>query len=945
MANTKVTGDLIASSTIATGNIADNAVTSDKISGITTAHITEGSNLYYTDARADARITAATTSDLTEGTNLYYTDARADARAALLVDSAPSTLDTLNELAAALGDDPNFATTTANSIGLKAPLASPSFTGNAAFAGTITNVGSITTKASGASNSIVAQWQATNANNCATFRTTDSGYIFRIHAQNSGTIYVQNDDGSNYLKIPDSGSNEISGNATFAGMITVNGGGIDIDNNDDVRLRFDNASAFMAGLQVATTAGDMISSTAINDFAIRSQSNMLFATGGNAERMRITSGGDVGIGTADGPDDVNSKLHVYKNAGDNTVVELLRLDCGENNHNVGKGGSIIWRDINVYTNTASITAQRIGNSGGSTLQFGLRGSEKMRITSGGDIQVQGGDIFLNSGTNYNDKGVVYLSNERTAIISDIVNATANGDTSLDFQTRKSGTRASAMFIDEFRNVGIGTTSPSANLEVAGDVLINSGEYISWGGVGETSIEGSTASNKIQFRTGSGDRMIINNTGVGIGTTSPDATLEIGTPSGVAGSAGSINRLFIAPFSNTGGPYKFIARTVSGASDFLDMYYGSNHIISYGLDGKVGIGTTLPGTLLNIEGSSPILTIEDSRTSIGDGTIMGRIDFKQNDDSGSGTGVSGSIYSISESTTGQGSSLAFKTGVPGSTTEKMRITSGGILQVGTTSTKIKIEPNGDAYTTQTRGWQLSGAVGNTSYPSYGFRDSGGEGMMSSSATNLSLVCGGSVKLHMDSRTNTSYTPDGLWNAAAQPTILKSSSGGGFYLGYQDNGSGLYAQAYGFLTKSTDGLGNTSSRDCIQVKDANTGTINFSITNLGAVTARGSITANGSPSDIRLKENIKPIDNALSKIKKIQGVSFDWKPSDSIVDIKEDYGFIAQEVQKSLPEIIKEDQVGMLSMRYNSVIPILVEGMKELEKIVSDLKKEIIELKSK
>jgi len=52
MANTKVTGDLIASSTIATGNIADNAVTSDKINGITTAHITEGSNLYYTDARA-----------------------------------------------------------------------------------------------------------------------------------------------------------------------------------------------------------------------------------------------------------------------------------------------------------------------------------------------------------------------------------------------------------------------------------------------------------------------------------------------------------------------------------------------------------------------------------------------------------------------------------------------------------------------------------------------------------------------------------------------------------------------------------------------------------------------------------------------------------------------------------------------------------------------------
>jgi hypothetical protein len=46
-----------------------------------------------------------------------------------LVDSAPGTLDTLNELAAALGDDANFSTTVTNSLALKAPLASPTFTG------------------------------------------------------------------------------------------------------------------------------------------------------------------------------------------------------------------------------------------------------------------------------------------------------------------------------------------------------------------------------------------------------------------------------------------------------------------------------------------------------------------------------------------------------------------------------------------------------------------------------------------------------------------------------------------------------------------------------------------------------------------------------------------------------------------------------------------------
>ena len=76
-------------------------------------------------------------------------------------------------------------------------------------------------------------------------------------------------------------------------------------------------------------------------------------------------------------------------------------------------------------------------------------------------------------------------------------------------------------------VGIGTTSPGAKLEVAGDVLISSGEYLSWGTAGATSIEGSTASNKLQFRTSSADRMIITSSGkVGIGTTNPQDALDI-----------------------------------------------------------------------------------------------------------------------------------------------------------------------------------------------------------------------------------------------------------------------------------------------------------------------------------------------------------------------------------------------------------------------------------
>ena len=75
--------------------------------------------------------------DLKANQATTYTKTETDTAISNLVAAAPATLDTLNELAAALGDDPNFATTVTNSIALKAPLASPSFTGDIAVTGNV----------------------------------------------------------------------------------------------------------------------------------------------------------------------------------------------------------------------------------------------------------------------------------------------------------------------------------------------------------------------------------------------------------------------------------------------------------------------------------------------------------------------------------------------------------------------------------------------------------------------------------------------------------------------------------------------------------------------------------------------------------------------------------------------------------------------------------------
>ena len=103
--------------------------------------------------------------------------------------------------------------------------------------------------------------------------------------------------------------------------------------------------------------------------------------------------------------------------------------------------------------------------------------------------------------------------------------------------------------------------------------------------------------------------------------------------------------------------------------------------------------------------------------------------------------------------------------------------------------------------------------------------------------------------------------------------------------------------------------------------------------------GDVVAFGSPSDISLKENIQPISNALDKVTKLKGVTFDWKESDSLLKIKEDIGFIAQDVQEVLPELVRENDNGKLSVRDKGIVPVLVEAIKDLKEEVEDLKKQL------
>ena len=97
-----------------------------------------------------------------------------------------------------------------------------------------------------------------------------------------------------------------------------------------------------------------------------------------------------------------------------------------------------------------------------------------------------------------------------------------------------------------------------------------------------------------------------------------------------------------------------------------------------------------------------------------------------------------------------------------------------------------------------------------------------------------------------------------------------------------------------------------------------------------------------SDIRFKKNISTINNALNNVLRLRGVNFEWN-RDKYPDIGfsegNNIGFIAQEVEPFFPEAISTDKDGYKSVAYSSIIPVLVEAIKEQQKIIEKQQNDI------
>jgi hypothetical protein len=145
-------------------------------------------------------------------------------------------------------------------------------------------------------------------------------------------------------------------------------------------------------------------------------------------------------------------------------------------------------------------------------------------------------------------------------------------------------------------------------------------------------------------------------------------------------------------------------------------------------------------------------------------------------------------------------------------------------------------------------------------------------------------------------------------------------------------------YGLLINGTDTIDSNRNTD---------------INSLGVGVAASGVAGEGRftncvttyySSDIRLKENITNIPNAMDKLLQLNGVEYDWTDEhiqahggeDGYFMRKHDIGLIAQEVEAVLPEIVAENNEGYKAIKYERVVALLVEAVKELNKEVKELR---------
>jgi hypothetical protein len=605
--------------------------------------------------------------------------------------------------------------------------------------------------------------------------------------------------------IYDNGTNVGIGTASPSRLLNISGGGTD---GTQVQI---NGTVDSAGIKLIPTSGDNweIQANTSNQFFVYNRTD-------SAYRFLIDGSGNVGIGTTT----VSGRLTLNNPSSDGSTP-LISIRDTSNVYEVGY--------LNFNQSTDMMTLMNKQGFSGSGIAFGTNNTERMRITSGGDVGIGTttvsekldveGNINLRNSNTYSTslkREIIYRSNTQIYGVQPLANiifsTTGTVNSAISFVTRSSAAEyGEKMRISDVGNVGIGTTSPSGAAGLA--LAIN-------GGASQTrialknSFTGDAAADGFQILLDAG---------------SADVALEIRETGSMRFATSDTERM----------------RITSG--------------------GLVGIGTSSPTNKLTLYNTVSYNQVNDQLRLIGN-------------NSGGG----------SSSTPSYNGGIAF-------------------TQDATDFAYIRsIQSNpANSWDSRLGFWTLNG--------------NGGTPIERMSIDNNGNILIGSITAAYNASNRSSFEVNG----ATQSLIALKS--------------GDVKQGYFFVT--------ANGGDMYLTKDTGTNSFIFQNQSNGVYLSVGS-TSWSSISDIRLKNINSNIENAVDSLMTLKTINYSWK---SDADKKENLGLIAQEVEKVFPQVISkskfkgnnatnisEDDTEYLSVRYAELVPVLIKAIQELKAEINELK---------
>jgi hypothetical protein len=706
-------------------------------------------------------------------------------------------------------------------------------------------------------------------------------------------------------------------------ILQPNGGNVGIGSSSSgARLEVTRTDA-ANGIRVTVGQGAYSGNVAL--FGVTGQSNGYYITKdavnniqhiwdgtGGVERMRIASGGNVGIGTS------------------TPAVSLEVSSAFDEIVRVTGAGSPYASWYTGTTRRGYIQAQAgsftVASDVGLPLLLSTNTTEKMRITSAGDVGINtsspspGLDVNFvaiwcgTKAANPGNGGNIRLRDDTGTFRYAAGILGTSGATSYSIYDNIAATER--LTITSAGNVGFGTTNPTARVQISATTSSFGATEVNLALTGANGVTNSSLlfasentnvryQNLFNVSTGAlswqnstngstyTERMRIDSSGnVGIGTTSPSSKLTVLDGDIEIGASGAGNTLL---------SFNGIIANVTVNSSSAPLAFGTNSTerMRINSNGNTGIGTSNPlARFVVSNGSNENIELTSGSVSLNGGVIeyinRGAFPTTRPD-------------------------LNYYIGVPGAhkfytdTFERMRIASTGYVGIGTVSPSYPLEVRQDGAssstyvgavnTTATGGSGVAGylARAGSNFAYFYVRGDGTAYIDNATANPLGFATNGTERARIDSSGNLLVGTTSLISAAK----VSIDSGAGPSIGSKIN--------------------TTSAAGHIIFQNPN-GVV-------GQIFTSGSATVYDTASDARLKHDIVDAPEASSLVDALKVRSFKWNVDNS----EQRYGFIAQELVEVAPEAVSQpaDPEATMGVDYSKLVPMLVKEIQSLRARVAQL----------